>query len=204
MITSQYDYLMRIVLIGDTGVGKTSLFDTFINNKTKNDYFPTIGVDFGFKIMEISDKLVKCQIWDTAGMERFRTITHNYFRGADIIILFYDITSQESFNNLEYWYNSIKQNTDSEKPYTISVIGTKKDLSSKCEVLLTDVDNFCKSRFMEYYETSSFNYNDISNIFTDIIKKTIPLKKDIEDYNSRIDALHVSKEHSEKSCCILM
>eukprot|EP01083_Nonionella_stella_P172877 594594_1 len=99
----EYDYLLKVVMVGDSGVGKSSLLKRFANRDFTGDYISTIGVDFEIKTLEIDGKTVKLQIWDTAGQERFRTITSSYYRGAHGIIIVYDITDKESFDNVRQW-----------------------------------------------------------------------------------------------------
>ena len=101
--TREYDYLFKILLIGDSGVGKSCLLVRFADDTYADSYINTIGVDFKIRTIDINSKTVKLQIWDTAGQERFRTITSSYYRGAHGIIIAYDITDKESFQNLRQW-----------------------------------------------------------------------------------------------------
>ena len=100
-----YDYLFKILLIGDSGVGKSCLILRFAENMFIDSYISTIGVDFKIKTISLFGKIVKLQIWDTAGQERFRTITTSYYRGSHAILIVYDITSMESFRNVTSWLN---------------------------------------------------------------------------------------------------
>ena len=102
-IKRDYDYLFKLVLIGDSGVGKSCLLLRFADDSFTDSYISTIGVDFRFRTVTIDKKTVKLQIWDTAGQERFRTITSAYYRGAHGIIMVYDVTSEESFEHVEEW-----------------------------------------------------------------------------------------------------
>lgn len=107
MAKRDYDYLFKLVLIGDSGVGKSCLLLRFADDNFTDSYISTIGVDFRFRTITIDDKIVKLQIWDTAGQERFRTITSAYYRGADGIIMVYDVTSSESFDHVEEWLSEV-------------------------------------------------------------------------------------------------
>lgn len=100
-IKRDYDYLFKLVLIGDSSVGKSCLLLRFADDSFTESYISTIGVDFRFRTVKIEDKTVKLQIWDTAGQERFRTITSAYYRGADGIIMVYDVTRRESFDHVQ-------------------------------------------------------------------------------------------------------
>lgn len=103
----EYDYLFKLLLIGDSGVGKSCLLLRFADDTYTQSYISTIGVDFKIRTLGIDDKTVKLQIWDTAGQERFRTITSSYYRGAHGIIIVYDVTDRESFTNVRHWIHEI-------------------------------------------------------------------------------------------------
>ncbi len=125
----EYDYLFKLLLIGDSGVGKSCLLLRFSDDTYTESYISTIGVDFKIRTIELDGKTVKLQIWDTAGQERFRTITSSYYRGAHGIIVVYDVTDQETFNNIGHWLEEIKR-------YACDgvnklVVGNKCDLVSK-------------------------------------------------------------------------
>ncbi|CAN6475599.1 unnamed protein product [Victoria cruziana] len=106
-MSNEYDYLFKLLLIGDSSVGKSCLLLRFADDSYVDSYISTIGVDFKIRTMELDGKTIKLQIWDTAGQERFRTITSSYYRGAHGIIIVYDVTEKESFNNVKQWLNEI-------------------------------------------------------------------------------------------------
>lgn len=103
----EYDYLFKLLLIGDSGVGKSCLLLRFADVTYMESYISIIGVDFKIRTIELEGKIIKLQIWDTAGQERFRTITSSYYRGSHVIIVVYDVTDQESFNNVKQWLQEI-------------------------------------------------------------------------------------------------
>ncbi|XP_072588478.1 ras-related protein Rab-13 isoform X3 [Vulpes vulpes] len=104
-----YDHLFKLLLIGDSGVGKTCLIIRFAEDSFNNTYISTIGIDFKIRTVDVEGKKIKLQVWDTAGQERFKTITTAYYRGAMGIILVYDITDEKSFENIQNWMKSIKE-----------------------------------------------------------------------------------------------
>eukprot|EP01083_Nonionella_stella_P109907 321089_1 len=124
-----YDYLFKLVLIGDSGVGKSCLLLRFADDSFTDSYISTIGVDFRFRTVNIDMKTVKLQIWDTAGQERFRTITSAYYRGAHGIIIVYDITDKESFDNIREWLFEVSRFAADD--VSMLLVGNKSDLSEK-------------------------------------------------------------------------
>ncbi|CAN6580549.1 unnamed protein product [Malus baccata var. baccata] len=127
-MTPEYDYLFKLLLIGDSGVGKSCLLLRFADDSYLDSYISTIGVDFKIRTVEQDGKTIKLQIWDTAGQERFRTITSSYYRGAHGIIVVYDVTDQESFNNVKQWLNEIDRYA-SENVNKL-LVGNKCDLTA--------------------------------------------------------------------------
>ena len=129
MEDEHYDYIFKVLLLGNSDVGKSSLLLRFAESVWNDSFVPTIGVDFKVKTVEIGDKKFKMQIWDTAGQERFRNVVSTYFRGSNGILLIYDITNKDSFKNLESWLIEIEKNA-SENVLKI-LIGNKCDLESE-------------------------------------------------------------------------
>ena len=123
--SKQFDYTFKIVMIGDSGVGKSCILLRFADDKFNENFYATIGVDFRFKNVMVDDKSVKLQIWDTAGQERFKTITSAYYRGADGIIIVYDITDRNSFAHIKDWLDDVNKYTDN-NPLKI-IVGNKID-----------------------------------------------------------------------------
>mmetsp|Transcript_5649 Transcript_5649/g.6825 ORF Transcript_5649/g.6825 Transcript_5649/m.6825 type:complete len:204 (+) Transcript_5649:445-1056(+) len=158
-----YDYLFKLLLIGDSGVGKSCLLLRFADDTYTESYISTIGVDFKIRTIELDGKTIKLQIWDTAGQERFRTITSSYYRGAHGIIIVYDVTDQESFDNVKQWLNEIDRYA-SEKVNTL-LVGNKSDLTSKKVVSFEAAKEFADSVKMEFLETSAKNATNVEKAF---------------------------------------
>lgn len=124
--SNQHDFLAKVIIIGDSGVGKTNLLTKFCDGVFKDSYVATIGVDFKLKTINVDDVKVKLQIWDTAGQERFRNITQTYYKGAAGIILAYAINNKQSFKNINSWIKQIESNTA--QSVSKILIATKCDL----------------------------------------------------------------------------
>ncbi|KAJ8256586.1 hypothetical protein COCON_G00187380 [Conger conger] len=157
------DYLFKLLLIGDSGVGKSCLLLRFADDTYTESYISTIGVDFKIRTIEMEGKTVKLQIWDTAGQERFRTITSSYYRGAHGIIIVYDVTDQESFNNVKQWLEEIDRYAC--ENVSKLLVGNKCDLASKKVVDFTTGKEFAVSLKIPFLETSAKNANNVEKAF---------------------------------------
>ena len=129
LIDEHYDFLFKLVLIGDSGVGKTNLLSRFSNNEFTLESRPTIGVEFATKTITVADKKIKTQIWDTAGQERFRAITHAYYKGATGALVVYDVTKSATFESVDKWLKELRENA--EEDIVIILIGNKSDLKDQ-------------------------------------------------------------------------
>ncbi|CDO92920.1 unnamed protein product [Kluyveromyces dobzhanskii CBS 2104] len=168
-MNTEYDYLFKLLLIGDSGVGKSCLLLRFADDTYTNDYISTIGVDFKIKTVELDGKTVKLQIWDTAGQERFRTITSSYYRGSHGIIIVYDVTDQESFNNVKTWLQEI------DRFGTAGVlkllVGNKNDLTDKKVVDTEVAKEFADSIGIPFIETSALDSSNVEETFLIMTKQ---------------------------------
>jgi len=154
------------LIIGDSGVGKSCLLLRFADDVFTESYISTIGVDFKIRTLDLQGKTLKLQIWDTAGQERFRTITSSYYRGAHGIIVVYDITDAESFQNVTQWLHEIDRYASS--GVNKLLVGNKSDLSSKRQVSYEQAKEFADSMNMEFIETSAKQSNNVDRAFTTI------------------------------------
>jgi len=160
----EYDYLFKLLLIGDSGVGKSCLLLRFADDTYTQSYISTIGVDFKIRTIDLDGKTVKLQIWDTAGQERFRTITSSYYRGAHGIIIVYDVTDRESFNNVKHWIQEIeKYAADGVKKL---LVGNKCDLASKKVVSYDEAKELADSYQINFMETSAKNSHNVEDTFS--------------------------------------
>ncbi|OWF43537.1 ras-related protein Rab-1A [Mizuhopecten yessoensis] len=159
----EYDYLFKLLLIGDSGVGKSCLLLRFADDTYTESYISTIGVDFKIRTIELDGKTIKLQIWDTAGQERFRTITSSYYRGAHGIIVVYDVTDQESFNNVKQWLHEIDRYA-SENVNKL-LVGNKSDLETKKVVDYTTAKEYADQLRIPFLETSAKNATNVEQAF---------------------------------------
>ncbi|PNY29242.1 GTP-binding protein ypt1, partial [Tolypocladium capitatum] len=159
----EYDYLFKLLLIGDSGVGKSCLLLRFADDTYTESYISTIGVDFKIRTIELDGKTVKLQIWDTAGQERFRTITSSYYRGAHGICVVYDVTDMDSFNNVKQWLQEIDRYAT--EGVNKLLVGNKSDMSDKKVVEYTVAKEFADSLGIPFLETSAKNASNVEQAF---------------------------------------
>ncbi|PIN10430.1 GTP-binding protein SEC4, small G protein superfamily [Handroanthus impetiginosus] len=139
-----YDYLYKVVLIGDSGIGKSNLLSRFTKNEFSQESKSTIGVEFATRSIQVDDIVVKAQIWDTAGQERYRAITSAYYRGAVGAMLVYDVTRQVTFQNVERWLKELRSHTDSS--IVIMLVGNKADLRHLRAVQTEEAKEFAERK----------------------------------------------------------
>jgi len=159
----EYDYLFKLLLIGDSAVGKSSLLLRFADDTYSESYVTTIGVDFKIRSLELDGKRVKLQIWDTAGQERFRTITSSYYRGAHGIIIVYDVTDKTSFKHAQHWFHEIDKYADS--VVNKLLVGNKCDLVSKKVVAYDEGRELADTLGIRFLETSAKNAHNVEQTF---------------------------------------
>ncbi|XP_056139012.1 ras-related protein Rab-1B-like [Lampris incognitus] len=159
----EYDYLFKLLLIGDSGVGKSCLLLRFADDTYTESYISTIGVDFKIRTIDMEGKTVKLQIWDTAGQERFRTITSSYYRGAHGIIIVYDVTEQESFNNVRQWLEEIERYAC--ENVSRLLVGNKSDLITKKVIDCATAQELASSLRIPFMETSAKNSGNVERAF---------------------------------------
>ncbi|XWS77329.1 hypothetical protein CRYUN_Cryun01aG0251600 [Craigia yunnanensis] len=159
----EYDYLFKLLLIGDSGVGKSCLLLRFADDSYIESYISTIGVDFKIRTVEQDGKTIKLQIWDTAGQERFRTITSSYYRGAHGIIIVYDVTDQESFNNVKQWLNEIDRYASDNVNKLL--VGNKCDLTANKVVSYETAKAFADEVGIPFLETSAKDATNVEQAF---------------------------------------
>ncbi|KAJ0725870.1 putative small GTP-binding protein [Helianthus annuus] len=162
-----YDYLFKVVLIGDSGVGKSNLLSRFTRNEFTLESKSTIGVEFATRSIRLHDKIIKAQIWDTAGQERYRAITSAYYRGAVGALLVYDTTRHVTFENVERWLKELRDHSDSN--IVIMLVGNKSDLRHLRAVTTEDAKTFAEKENIYFMETSALESLNVDNAFTEVL-----------------------------------
>lgn len=164
----QGDYIFKIIIIGDSGSGKSSFIYHFLNAEEKKNPQYTIGVEYSSKIIRIDNKKVKLQIWDTAGQERFKSITKAYYRGAHGVFVMYDMTNQDSFKNVDTWVNDAREFADQD--ISIMVLGNKCDLKNKRKIYYDDGLVICQSKGVAFCECSSTEGQNVDLSFAELCR----------------------------------
>ena len=164
--SDSYEHLYKIIIIGDSGVGKSNILGRYLHNKFKHDTKSTVGVEFGSKQLKVGGVNIKLQIWDTAGEERYRAITSAYYKGSKGCFIVYDITSEVSFENVEKWYEEILKSA--EKEISVILIGNKCDLENERKVSIEMGQNKAKNLNCPFFETSALNNTNIMTAFQSI------------------------------------
>lgn len=179
-----YDYLFKVVLIGDSGVGKSNLLSRFTRNEFNLDSKSTIGVEFATKSIKVEAKTVKAQIWDTAGQERYRAITSAYYRGAVGALLVYDISKQVTFENVERWLKELRDHA--EPNIVIMLVGNKSDLKHKRAVSTETAMAFAETNNLAFIETSALDATGVDEAFRQILTEIYRLmsRKTLADHPS--------------------
>ena len=206
-----YDMIFKIVLIGDTSVGKTNILSKYLSNEFDPDSKATVGVEFGTRDFKIENNTVKVQIWDTAGQERYRSITNAYYKGAKGSLLVYDITNPKTFENVDKWLSDLK--TNAEEKISVVLVGNKTDLESERKISLEQGKEKAELFKLAFIETSALNGNNIEKAFNELISDVYKnhhelfekqAKVEITEKAIDLDNVEENKENPEnkkKFCC---
>lgn len=187
-VDRNYDRLFKVLLCGDSGVGKTCLISQFTDQQIRKSHITTIGIDFKLKTLLIDGNRVRLQIWDTAGQERFETLTAQYYRRAQGIMLVYDITHEQSFANVSKWLRNIEENAVED--VKLVLVGNKVDLEDQRQVTLRRGEKLARQHKVEFFETSAWKNISIAESFTSLTRSIL---NNVEKTTERSNSVHQSK-----------
>ncbi len=205
-----YNYLYKILILGDSFVGKTNMLKRFLHDEFDLNTKETVGVEFGSKnfVMENKKDIVKAQIWDTAGQERYRSVTKAYYKGGKGALLVYDITRKTTFQNIDDWINDLRNNGD--KDMMIILIGNKSDLEEKRQVSKEQAQTKAEQYNIAFLETSAKSGDNINKAFTELVEQVYNVNMNNSQSDSLIginneDGVNLVNKDEEKSkkkgCC---
>ena len=204
---NSYDLLYKIIIIGDTCVGKSNILSRYLKDEFREDSKSTVGVELGTKFVKVKGVGAKLQIWDTAGQERYKSITSSYYKGSHGCFIVYDITSETSFENVEKWYEQAQK--DASKDVSIILVGNKCDLENERKVSKEKGEEKAKSLNAPFFETSALSKINIDDIFKEMINNIYERTggpkadedEDIEIVNENAVNLNSQAPQEKKSCC---
>ncbi|XP_059379809.1 ras-related protein rab7-like isoform X1 [Carassius carassius] len=184
IMSSRKKVLLKVIILGDSGVGKTSLMNQYVNNKFSNQYKATIGADFLTKEVMVDDRLVTMQIWDTAGQERFQSLGVAFYRGADCCVLVYDVTAPTTFKTMDSWRDEFLIQASPRDPenFPFVVLGNKIDLENR-QVTTKRAQAWCQSKnSIPYFETSAKEAINVDQAFQTIARNALK-QESVETYD---------------------
>ena len=206
-----YDYSVQLLIIGDSSVGKTSILTRYSNGTFKEDYIATVGLDYYSKNEILNNKTIHIKIWDTAGQERYKALTQGFFRNAQGVMVVYDVSNSESFENLKYWISSIQKNIDSKKiSIPVIILGNKIDVGEDREIKTEDAEKFAEENKYKYFETSAKTGEGIDDAVRELVNQVLRnLDKGNDIIGSRKERESVTLNNSsgenkggkKKGCC---
>jgi len=210
-LNASFDYVYKIIMIGDSGVGKSNIVDQFVNCKFTEDGKTTIGIDFEVRQVQIGADVIRLQIWDTAGQERFRSITRSYYQMAAGIIVVFDLTRRETFESVNRWLYEIENNVDDMARMEIMLIGNKSDLEHKREVFTSDISKVQERYNVPYIETSAKADINIEEAFKELVTRVHDHKKYLhstkfvdDDVNDIVKLIEDNRTYASSCGCIII
>ena len=201
-----YDKTCQILLIGDSLVGKTCLIQRYANGIFKEDYISTVGLDYYTKQEMINNLNVSVKLWDTVGQERFKALTISFFRNAEGVVIAYDVTNSESFDNLKFWISSIKTNLFEKNIFIpIIIIGNKIDLEDMRDISKDVASAFAKENNFKYFETSAKTGEGVDEAFRDLVNQILANSDKNEEATIERKSVKIEEKKTEKQkkkgCC---
>ena len=202
----EYDKTCQILILGDSSVGKTSLISRYANGIFKEEYLATVGLDYYNKQDTINNLNVLVKLWDTAGQERFKSLTPNYFRNAEGVVIVFDVTNLETFENLKYWISSIKSNLGEKNIIIpIIIIGNKIDMDDMRDINKEEADKFAKENDYKYFEASAKTGEGVDEAFREIVNQILDNSDKLEEIKEERKSIKIQEEpnnkQKKKNCC---
>ena len=195
---SDFDYTIKLLIVGDSSVGKTNFISMFIYKKFNQNYMTTTGIDLKASSIELKNKKIKVQLWDTAGQEKYRAITKNLFLKVQGVLVVYDITNENSFTNLKSWVRTIKEECG--KQMQMLIIGNKTDLEEQRVISKDTALEYAKEEKVEYMETSCKNGENIVKAITLLCEKVLENTEIGNDFSFTLDATSMIAKKKNKCC----
>ena len=199
-------YIIKILTLGDTLVGKSSIVLRFSDNRFDDNQLATIGIDYKTKYIKVKDASVKVLLWDTAGQEKFRNIARQYYKGANGVLLIYDVCDRKSYERIGFWMDELKQNNEIEQLYII-LVGNKIDLEEKRVVTREEAEKYAEDNNINYLEVSAKTGEGILDLFNEVTKGTMDKvfndqdnHEDKEKIKTYLDTNNNRKR--KKKCCM--
>jgi len=202
-----YDVVVKVVVVGDSGVGKTCLLHRFTDNRFDDAYISTIGVDFAIKTMDLCGKRAKLKVWDTAGQERFRNICASYYRGANLMLLVFDVCEMESFLHVERWLDEIHMYVTEDVP--VMLVANKVDMKSKRVVSEERIAALAAKLKLPFIEASAKNSNNVEKAFGDTVLLYVAKQAKLKEDSSTMKPVLPLKQgkdllgKSSMACCAI-
>lgn len=200
-------YIIKILTLGDTMVGKSSIVLRFSDDKFDDNIFSTIGIDFKTKYIKYKNSSVKVLIWDTAGQEKFKNIAKQYYRGANGVLLVYDISSRKSFERVDFWLKELKENNRIDELF-ICLVANKIDLQDTREITTEEGEKFAKENKINFLEVSAKSGKNIKELFDKIINGSMQKVFAVNEKDENEDKVRLSSflekgdfKQKNKRCC---
>ena len=200
---NKYEYIFKIILIGSSSVGKSSILQRYIQKVFNESYSCTIGVDFFMKSIDVGEKSIKLQLWDTAGTEKFRSITTSYYRGANAAFVVFDLTSKPTFDCLSEWIENYYKYSNPDSKKNVILIGNKCDLIDKREVKQEEIEKFINDNNIMYFETSAKNGKNIDECFYYIAEKLVKEFENKDNEEIKKDDL-INNDNLKKNTVVII
>ena len=195
MLNRDYDHIFKIITLGESGIGKTSLITRFAHDIFEENHLASIGFEFLIKVLDIENKIIKIQLWDICGSERFKTVIPSYYRNADGAIAAYDISYKRSFDRVKFWVNEVKKHPEIKT--NVVIVGTKCDILDR-EVTEEEGKKLADELGVKYFETSAKTGYNVNEAYNFLIKDIFDNNKDFE--RKKIELKKDDKIDKKKRC----